>query len=353
MKKTSFFHYTYNKYFEIINEHNHKPDLKEQQKFFLENLKCFPNFPDVDLISELSYENYERKACNVNLVFLPFETLYIKNKDDSLTFLYTNKMMTFEKKHIRLIRKISESSDKKHALVLCYNERGIYCFDGIIALSEIDKTFSDYYFISIIGYSHWSVRCKNFNLFDFKNGNFCDCNKKSNDFKEQMQDIINIFKSCNFEIDLKTLQKILKVINKQNHGTSFVVFKDAQKAHDEVRRLCDAQRGFEAKKPLTSREFVKCIPQFTKVDGGLLLDSKLNCYAYGCIFDGVVPENFKGSLANGSRFNSTALYTYNINYPLAVNKQTDEEKHLDEESKLPICLGVVFSDDGGVKIAQI
>lgn len=350
LEKPSFFSYVYSFYNKI---NNMDWDSQEFQGLFRENFYCFPYFPDIDLINELSYEKYERKDCNVNLVFLPFDTLCAKNEDNPLIFSFADKEMSFEKKQIRLIRKVAESSDNDHALVLCCNEDGIYYFNGIINESEICEKLSNYYFISITGSSHWSVRCKNFNLFDYKNGYFCDFRNSDKDFDEQAEDVINCFKKSSFKTDPNQLKKIMATIKEQKHGTCFVVFKDDKEARAETKRLCNAQRGFKAEKPLGYEEFVKCIPQFTKVDGGILLDDELTCYAYGCIFDGVVKDSFKGSLASGSRFNSTALYTYTRNHASTDNDPIDKEKQPDMEQESTICLGVVFSDDGGVKIAEI
>lgn len=339
MRKTSFYSYFY----------------KEQDGDFVD-FKCsfpgvldlFPYFPDVGLISELSYENYERKTCFAKLIFLPFETLRIKQENNPLIFSYSNEGLSFEREHIRLIRKIVESSDNEHALVLCRNNNGVYCFIGMIKESLIDKLLSEYYYISITGYSHWSARCKNFNLFDFKNGHFEDYNKNQKDFTVQMKDVLDCFDKCSYGTDLKLLKNVLKTIKRQDHGTSFVVFKDSNKAQEQAKRMCDAQRGFTFEKPLNYSEFVKCIPQFIKIDGGILLDSNLTCYAYGCIYDGLLSPEFKGSLANGSRFNSTTLYTHNLNNEKTHGKSVGKGDQLGR-----VCLGVVFSDDGGVKIAKV
>lgn len=343
MKKGSYYNYVC-----TSEADEQSKNSKEFQTCFEENLNFFPNFPDVELISELSYENYERKACTAKLVFLPFESLNTKNEKNSLIFSYTNEEITFEKKQIRLIRKVAESLDENHALVLRRNANGIYYFNGIIKEAEIDKSLSDYYFISINGHSDWSARCKNFNLFDFKNGNYCKCDKNDEDFNMQSKCVEDYFKECSFEIDFTEFNSILEAIKRQNHGTSFVVFKDAAQAQIETRRLCSAQRGFAAEKPLECKKLIECVPMFTKVDGGLLLDSNLTCYAYGCIYDGIVSEPFKGSLAHGSRFNSTALYVQNIN-----SAPSNKKKSNIDVKSTTCCVGVVFSDDGGVKIAEI
>lgn len=345
----------YTKLDEKIKKENPVSNFGNYWNSFYNSLKCLPFFPDVDLIVNLSYEKYERIPCKVNLIFLPFESesLYNKDKDDVLIFSYYNKTMTFSKENIRLIRKLSESSDDNHALVLCCDQDGNYNFQGVINKNEIDDAFSEYYYIKIMGYSHWSAKCKNFNICEYKNGSFGEYIEDDDVFKNQSNGIVDYFLSHSFEMNEDSLREILKKINDQKHGTSFVVFKDENTVKEETERLCSAQRGFKIENCLPHDKLVECLPQFTKVDGGLLLDRELNCYAYGCIYDGVVPKGFKGSLANGSRFNSTALYTYWQNNTLREDSKADSEDQTDNESELPICIGVVFSDDGGVKIAEV
>ena len=301
-----------------------------QEKMRINLLRClnfFPHFPDIDLIIDLSRENYERKICFADLVFLPFNDI-----DSSLfSFMYANDKIHFDNSNRRLIRKISESLDNLHALVLRYDKNdNIYCIRGIIEKPKI-KDISNYYLINILGYLKWSSECKNFKLFDYDAGKFYDCHHSVSDLNEQINKVL-----CSVSvINNDNLTKIIKLIVELKHGTSFVVFDSADNANREATRLCNAGRGFAAKHRLEFDELLKCLPQFTKVDGGLILDKELNCYAYGCIYDGTVDDSFLGSLARGSRFNSTKLYVHDLN----CNKQM-------------VCFGVVFSDDGGVECVK-
>lgn len=303
-------------------------DNEEIRTVLLKHIQLFPHFPDINIISNLSHENYERKKCVADLVFLPFP----KDVDTSLfSFTYANERILFDGKVQRLIRKISESLDKQHALVLGYDEdTNKYYIMGIVDGSKIDSLFKEYYYISIFGYLKWSVKCSNFNLFDYDAGKFFSFDYHSTEIKRQIDYATNGFTQEFSDIDAEKIKKILETIAEQDHGASFVLFESDALAQQETERLCNANRGFAAKEKLPYEKMLECLPQFTKVDGGLILDINLNCYAYGCIYDGSVDESEekKGELDRGSRFNSTKLYLHNI--------------------KGQKCAGIVFSDDGGI-----
>lgn len=296
------------------------------------HLNFFPHFPNIELINDLSRESYERKICVADFVFLPFKSDVAPSL---ISFSYADENICFDNSNRRLIRKISESLDEQHALVLEFvPNNDSYYIKGIVDKSSVDGLFKDYYFISIIGYMNWSARCKNFNLFDYSEEEFYEFNHSSSNIKKQIDNVIALSNKLFLNICNKSLSEILDIIIAQKHGACFVIFgsnKDAMKAAD---KLCEAGRGFKAKDILPYSRLQECISQFTKVDGGLILDKELNCYAYGCIYDGSVEKSFSGSLARGSRFNSTKLYVHSCN------------------KKNMSCLGVVFSDDGGVECVK-
>lgn len=302
----------------------------EQYKIHInlhDNLNFFPNFPDMEFITDLSCENYERKICVANLVFLPFQN---DVDSSSFSFSYAEKIC-FDYDRMRLIRKILESLDDSHALVLKYDNNNYY-INGIVDKSNVDNLFTDYYFISISGYLNWSAKCRNFNLFDYDKGEFYDFNHSSSDLNKLINEMFNSLDPTFSEININEFKKILSLIVEQNHGTSFVIFNSNNDAEDETDRLCKAGRGFKAKNILSYNKLLECLPQFTKVDGGLIFDKKLNCYAYSCIYDGRIDESFIGLLDRGSRYNSTKLYVHSLN-----------------KNNSSTCFGVIFSDDGGVE----
>lgn len=307
-------------------------DQNDMKNYLCKNMKCFPHFPDTELISNLSLENYERKNCVADMIFLPFKN---DINSSSIAFTYANPSFGFDDNNRRLIRKLLESLDSDHALVLTYSSsESKYYVRGIVEKSKKDELFDCYYFISILGYLKWSARSKNFDLFDYDTGKYLEFDHYSKDQTRQISDVVDSFKVSFPEINTEKLRNILDCIAKLKHGTSLVVFDLADDAKKETDRLCQAGRGFAAREMLSCDELSECITQFTKIDGGLLLDKYLNCYSYGCIYDGEI-GSFKGSLERGSRYNSTKLYVHRFNK--------------DGSCK---CIGIVLSDDGGVEYVK-
>lgn len=311
----------------VVKSKGDNADSKEMQTYIKEHISLLPFFPDIEFINDLSRENYERKNCVADFLFFPFNYPF---DEDELSFSYENKSISFEEKNKRLIRKMAESLDEKHALVLTIDESYNYYIKGIIKIDKKDIPFTNYYFISISGYFKWSAQCKDYGLFDCNEGKISMFNHKDTD--TQINDCLCRFCSTYEDINVNNLKTIFESIVNGGHGTTLIVFESDEFACGEANRLCNAGRGFKAKKILSYNQLINSISQLTKVDGGLILDKELNCYAYGCIYDGSVMENFCGSLDRGSRYNSTKLYVHNIN-----------------QKKENLCIGVVCSDDGGIE----
>lgn len=289
-------------------------------------LNFFPNFPDFDLITNLSCENYEKKKCDAKLVFLPYGI------PNNLPISFASNELLFEHKNIRLLRKVLASIDSNHYLVLAYDNENYY-IKGIANKSFFDSELKDYYLISISGYLNWSAECKNIILFDYINGIFCKYNHVINKNKEQIKKIELTANLVKFPENIDCFKKMLEIILEQNHGTCFVIFNSSKIAKKQAKRLCNAKRGIMLEKKLTCDDvLLTSLPQLTNIDGGLIFDNNMNCYAYGCIFDGKIKDNFEGALERGSRYNSTKLYVAGF------NKNSIS------------CLGIISSDDGGIEI---
>jgi len=324
-----------NSFYKYISEYvsneskSYKEDLRANLLHFL---NFFPHFPDIELITDLSRENYERKNCAATLVFLPFQ---VEVGNNLASFSFSNKEICFSNENIRLIRKILESLDNHHFLLLEFDSKeSKYFIRFICKKSNINQLTFDYYYIDITGYLKWKAHCKNFRLLGYNEGKFCDFVDNNTFLKTLISSALSKFQesfSKSNKESKQKLKKILTLILKQEHGTSFIVFSSEQNAKDETERLCNAGRGFKSENLLSYNELLQCIPQFTKVDGGLILDKNFNCYAYGVIYDGYVDNSYSGSLERGSRYNSTKLYVHTLN-----------NKHF-------TCVGFVFSDDGGIE----
>lgn len=327
----SFYKYICRTVEEEINRNKWKISEKEKHKYeqynMHESLKLFPYFPEIDLINDLSCENYERRGCNAKFIFLPFENSVDKYP---ISYSYDYRKIYLKKDKKRLIRKILESLDDKHFLIFTYNGNS-YCADGVAEISDVEEYFHNYYLISISGYLRWSAKCENLDLFDYDGHEFYDFDHIKIELEKQIDNVSSRF-SPDYLFTGK-LKEILHIIAKQNHGTSFVIFDSEKYAISQTEHLCNSGRGFKFKNIVRYEELIKCLPQLIKIDGGLILNKNLDCYAYGCIYDGKIDGSFEGSMERGSRYNSTKLYVSSLN----------------KEHKSLICHGIVFSDDGGVE----
>ncbi len=293
----------------------------------LQQIHMLPYFPSFELISSLSRENYERKGCTAKLIFFPPN---MQKNGIKCSFVFKGEKKYFVEEKQRLIRKILESLDKQHMLVLKYDsKKSQYYAYGIAPTTKLCNC-SNYYYVSISGYLKWSAQCRNFDLFDYDAGKFYSYNHieivTERQLDKVMMKCVKKFPAIN-----KNLINLLRNLNDLGRGVAIVIFASEEAATSERNRLCNANRGFAANKKLSYEALENCLSQFTKVDGGLLLDANLNCYAYGCIYDGEITVHFKGNLERGSRYNSTALYV----------------KCMENISKP--CIGIVISDDGGIE----
>jgi hypothetical protein len=115
--------------------------------------------------------------------------------------------------------------------------------------------------------------------------------------------------------------QILKEAQNQTHGTMIVV---SNKASQEAKRLKKQSIIIE---PIEATE--ELIKSVSSIDGAILLDEKLKCYAIGVILDGIASPDV-GNPARGARYNSAWRYV--------TTKKEEPQKTL--------CF--VISEDGGV-----
>ena len=309
----------------------------------------FPNAPNIRVITQISSEKYERKQCQSNMVFLP-------NSEEAkpLTLEYYGITYPFDLYNTRAIRKLLESVDSEHALVFVWDEvKEMYYTRGVDSLSAFESgdMSSESYIVKITNSMTWLISVCGIPLLGYKNGNYVTSNDIQQDSEEKINSIINKIaklaqKNSIHQYDENVWHDICSDIINAGHGTSFVLYVDSNEAKKEAERLSKYKRGIMPKKPqnffesLIRNEYLK---QNIAIDGGLVFDISGRCYAYGCIFDGTLPEifdaqpsQFEGMSSRGSRFNSMLLYIYLKNH-------SSDCKDFYEK-----CLGVVFSDDYSV-----
>ncbi len=309
-----------------------------------EEVSLFPCFPNIRVITQVSSEEYERKQCQSNMVFVPEEM-----ETPPLPLEYNGVRYYFDIDNTRAIRKLLESVDEDHALVFFWDrEKRKYYTAGVDSIGKYEDDDSNIhlpvYVVRIRSAMVWVISVCNVLLFGYKKGAYVSGNQILKDKGEKIEKIIkdinhlaNTTGSCSYSEDV--WNNICDDILEAKHGTSFVIFADTNDAIEEANRLSKFKRGILTKDPQQysddniRKEFLK---QNSAIDGGLVFDLLGQCYAYGCIFDGTLPSDedtqFEGTSSRGARYNSMLLYIYLKN-------------HISNDVRKNTCLGVVFSDD--------
>ncbi len=298
----------------------------------LRQCKLFPSFPDMDLIIGISGQRYEKMDCYSNMVFLPQQYQGKIHMDTE----YENAIPLSENK-LRTIRKLLESVDTSHCLVFQKGEDGKHQAIGTTAISEISSKLIT--LIEIRGHMVWRAYISSLPIFEYKNGTYFPITEKfnENDFKEAMYTTFGkaLQTAGNSKEIVENWVRLVSYVSNSNHGTSIVIL--GSNYDDEVKRLTNPKsgHGIKLKKQIgfaSEANIEKYLSQVTRIDGGLLLNINGMCRAIGCIFDGVVFEEFEGDSGRGSRFNSVKLYV---------------KQHTQAGFE---CMGIIVSDDGTVDI---
>ena len=91
------------------------------------------------------------------------------------------------------------------------------------------------------------------------------------------------------------------------HLGTILIIGNPQEIRNETERLCDANTAI-AIQPINVDAARDLVMSFTAIDGAVLMDTRCNVHAIGAILDGDAVT--KGSMARGSRFNSTLNYVH-------------------------------------------
>lgn len=308
-----------------------KPLLDRAVNNVMRICRHFPDFPDLNLVINLSGQVYEGKYCNTHILFL---SRYYENYPLSYVVRYAEPIC-FKPKNLRFIRKLLESVDSQHCLVMKVVDDEYYAV-GTTSKNIADKLMAP--LVSIFGHMKWQAAIKNQNLFKYENGGFSPVNTGKLDPFELSKSLSEAFNGRIEKKAMDTLCEIADILSNMGHGTSIVIFCNRRSYLAEIVRLThtDSGHGIKLDKEidfslLSSREEKETIlKQITKIDGGLVFDINGKCGAISCVFDGKVSKKYKhGSGSRGSRYNSMMLYIKTLRAK---------------------AFGVVVSDDGSVDL---
>ncbi|HCU22386.1 MAG TPA: hypothetical protein DF698_05770 [Candidatus Atribacteria bacterium] len=306
-KKT--FHLNLNDIKNIINR-DYDEIIRSAGKIFVNQLAwtcwkknlSFDLFNAVTTISSLKYEGSENGG---KIILSKKEHI---NITETVKFSYTIKLTEY-----RGVRKLLEMTRETSYLLCDANE--IYGM-GIIS-GSYDQRNEDLLTIKFITHHDWELLHAENVLMRVTYGEpkLLKPIIAKSDFFSATQDIFNNISNKKLEI----LWTIIDEASKQRHGTTIVVYEDAQL---EAERL-QYQSTLIDPIPLT----VDMVTSITSIDGAVLLDIDSICYAIGVILDGIATN--KGTSSRGARYNSAVRYVEMVEKP---------------------CLVTVISEDGSIDL---
>lgn len=321
---------TLNNYFKyIIDEvlYGDEP-LKESMSVLFENtVRAYINYMtsnSLNVIESLSQYKYEKKVNKGYLSFYDDDTNKADtpeaNKIPSITLNFLD-ISDFDNSNIRYIRKLIEGSCESIYLTIHKNKVIGYNRPDDSAVKVEFRGSNWRYFDKTLG--------KNFYI-EYKNGHLSykkieqSLVGKVNENK--LSQIFNGNRTA-YEAFLDILETL---IQDNQHGALFIITSQ-DKAEEESNRLSKVKQCCKLQKELkinfVSPQEIAPYIALSKIDGALMLDTNLKCYAISCILDGVAET--PGDLSRGSRYNSASVY---------INSKEDP------------FYAVILSEDGGIEI---
>ena len=289
-----------------------------------ESLSALLNNINIDLITSLSYEKYEKNNVKNAVIVLTI--------DDICPLILFDEIhqYSFTSENIHGIRKLIQMLDDKQCLVMRKKGKD-YFVVGIAKAAETLKLIR----CELRAFGEWIIRIPKANadeketdsFFDFvqyKQSQYLICNHF------EIDDINKLLSICKIKEKYKILENpniliqmstVIHNIIKLGSGT-IIIFSKSRDAFDGLKKY---NRMFPLDISLENN--IDILNNLVKIDGAVICD--FNCYliGYGAILDGSAVA--RANLQRGSRYNSTLNFIKN-------NEN--------------IAFGVVISDDGMVDI---
>ncbi len=271
---------------------------------------------DINFIQNLSATTYESSYADSRILVSRTDGRGVrrtKKKGLRISFV---EPIDFSIENLRQIRKLLELSNDELALTI--GETG-----KIRGLSD-DAVFPNECEIRLHGHLSWTITYDGTKTISYNNGHYhiyvphtADINLRN--FVSSVTDPIS-------DEQVESLSKIIIEASKQVHGT-IVMLGSPEDVTSETERICDNRHAIEVN-PVNLSDELNIITSLTAIDGAIFVDTDGICHCIGAILDGDLVA--KGSMARGSRFNST--YNY-------VKRRADFGEHF---------TGIVISEDGTI-----
>lgn len=259
------------------------------------------NFEDIILLSEMLYESESTQG---SIAFLINEGEYppeLLNK--TLVQFSMDEPIDFSRKNTRYIRKLLAGAGKNTLLFISDNQNFSFKCYGYIK-SDISLP----YVVTFKNKFTWTLKHGISEIFRVKNRKILCTQDKLKIFVNELKSELNPFSS-------DIIEKIVKKISEQRHGTSIVFMDLSSTAHKaRMDSLVKNGRAVNIKNvnPLVWVDSEdKSLCALTRVDGATIIDINSQKIAYiNTIVDGI--SIGKGDYASGARHNAITCFVDNI-----------------------------------------
>ena len=270
---------------------------------------------DVNFLHNLSAATYEKNYADSRIIVPRYDNLSIRHSQKSNLKVVFSEPIPFTIENMRQIRKLLELSNDSLALVIGNKGR-------IIGLSD-KHAFPDECEIRILGHLAWRITYAGNKRISYGSARYHIHVPVPGGLN--LKEHIARFDPMITPVMLSRIESVIREAA-ENHGT-IIIIGNAETIRSETERLCEANTAIGVN-PISIEANRGLVRSFTSIDGAVLMDSRCSAYAIGAILDGDAVT--KGSMARGSRFNSTLNYVHRRS--LAGQK----------------LIGIVISDDGTV-----
>lgn len=286
--------------------------LPFDQKMCLGSREGQKQYVLLDLImrtmNDVSSLYYESSECKGYFQFVEnnnkFHGIKLKNE------------VSFHSMNDRIIRKLLEAA-KTYPLVV-YN-------GDIIGIATEKIHCQHEYILRVLGHLAWEYRINDVSQFICANSLYKIPSSHTN------SQLISSNLKKFFNLGEEDIGIFLDIVNQasKGHGALIIITDNAEA---ESERLCLLNRGIQIQPFYICEDSQGVISDLSTIDGAVILDNTLKCYAFGVILDGeaVLP----GTPSRGSRYNSAK------NYVMLKQKKDSKHKYM----------AIVISEDGMVNV---
>lgn len=173
---------------------------------------------------------------------------------------------------------------------------GIYMYDN-----NDSRCMKGKYWLNIQHRGVWEIRYGDKMICSYRNGFY-------QAFVQTIEEKLNRFKK-KYGLSDKIYNIIMEAERVCGHGAILVCFPEGTTMDDEIDRLISKKYGYRilSEFDLSEKESISLL---SSMDGAIFVDSGGKGRAVGVILDGVVKD--EGTMARGSRYNSTKMYLDNL-----------------------------------------